>query len=153
MTKLAFKQKVLETIRAQVEREIEDLNQQIERIQESEMDKDEDQFDMDEESQDEASHEVLDKLTEQRNFALTKQQIVDSMAMPQTLLDEVAPGAIVDTNQGIFYVSVATDDFPVDGKRVRGISKEAPVYELMEGKKEGDSFSFRDTSYEIREVY
>lgn len=153
MTKLKFKQKVLEAIRAQVEQEIEDLDTEINRIQESQMDKDEDQYDMDEGSRDEAAHEVLNKLTEQRNFSLAKKQVLESMEMPKTLVEEVTPGAIVETNHGTFYISVSTDEFSVDGKQVRGISKEAPVYNVMKEKKKGDAFSFRDTDYEIKEVF
>jgi nitrogen fixation/metabolism regulation signal transduction histidine kinase len=153
MNKLTFKQKVLEAIRAQVEQELKDLYTEINRIQEGEMDKEEDQFDMDEGSQDEAAHELLDRLSEQRNFSLAKQEILESMDKPEALLEEVAPGAVVVTNQGTFYISVSTDDFQVDGKQVRGISKEAPIYEVIKEKKKGNAFSFRDVGYEIKDVY
>lgn len=153
MNKLKFKQKTLENIRSQIGQAIEDLDEQIKRIQESEMDKDEDQFDMDEEARDEAAHEILDRLTEQRNFLLEQQALLDRMEVKEPLHEEVAPGSVVVTNHGTFFVSVATDDVQVNGEEVRGLSREAPIYEAMKDRKKGETFTFRDVEYEVKEVY
>lgn len=153
MKKLEFKQKTHEALRRQIQQSIEELDNEIRRLREDETGKYEDQYDMNEESQDEATHEILDKLTEQRNFLVEKRDFLNNMLIQEPLHEEVGPGSVVITNNGTFFISVATDDVKVDGKSVRGISKEAPIYEVLKDKKKGDTFTFRAREYQVKEVY
>lgn len=67
--------------------------------------------------------------------------------------DEVELGAVVVTDQRIFFISTSVDFAEVNGQSFFGISTKAPIYHLMRGKKEGDFFEFSGVRYRILEVY
>ncbi|MFC5192256.1 hypothetical protein ACFPIK_10785 [Algoriphagus aquatilis] len=67
--------------------------------------------------------------------------------------DEVELGAVVVTDQRIFFISTSVDFAEVNGQSFFGISTKAPIYHLMKGKKEGDCFEFSGVRYRILEVY
>ncbi|MCU0401356.1 MAG: hypothetical protein MUE75_10170 [Algoriphagus sp.] len=67
--------------------------------------------------------------------------------------DEVELGAVVVTDQRIFFISTSVDFAEVNGQSFFGISTKAPIYHLMKGKKEGDCFEFSGVRYRILDVY
>lgn len=67
--------------------------------------------------------------------------------------DEVEPGAVVVTDQRIFFISTSVDIVEVNGQSFFGISTKAPIYHSMKGKKEGDCFEYSGVRYRILEVY
>ena len=67
-------------------------------------------------------------------------------------LTEVGEGSLVETDKFVFFVSIATHPFKIDGKTVVGISTEAPIYHAMREKQAGDSFAFGDKQYSIVSV-
>lgn len=68
-------------------------------------------------------------------------------------LEQVAPGAVVVTNQRIFFVSVSIEQVEVNGMDIFGLSTKAPIYQALRGKKAGDQLDFNGIHYEIQEVY
>lgn len=54
--------------------------------------------------------------------------------------DTVAPGAVVGFGGRRFVVSVATSQFDLDGVSYMGISPQSPIYAVIDGLQEGDSF-------------
>ncbi len=72
---------------------------------------------------------------------------------PDKVNDKVEPGAVVVTNQRIFFISVSTEKVDINGKEVFGISIKAPIYSVMEGLKKSDKFSFNGIDYKIENVY
>ena len=65
----------------------------------------------------------------------------------------VRPGSVVETKNGYYFVSVPLGEIDMEsGSKVYAISSEAPIYKEMEGKKEGDSFDFRDGRVEIVKI-
>lgn len=67
--------------------------------------------------------------------------------------DEVEPGAVVVTDQRIFFISTSVDLVEVNGQSFFGISTKAPIYHTMKGKKEGEYFEFSGVRYRILDVY
>ena len=67
--------------------------------------------------------------------------------------DHVAPGAVVVTNHGAFFISASIEGFNVGKSHFFGLSLKAPLYIKMKGKKSGDKFTFNKTEYQIKDIY
>jgi transcription elongation GreA/GreB family factor len=67
--------------------------------------------------------------------------------------DEVEIGAVVVTDQRIFFICTSVDIVEVNGQSFFGISTKAPIYHSMKGKKEGDCFEFSGVRYLVLDVY
>jgi hypothetical protein len=65
----------------------------------------------------------------------------------------VAPGAVVVTEQFVFFIGVSSEKVEVNGESVFGISTKAPIYANMRGLEKGSKFQFKETSYVIEDVY
>ena len=104
LDKLTFKQKVHDVAVASVERTVRALRKEIALIKNGEMVIDEDQFDMDQQAQGEAAHEVIHELAGQLHFELEELQRLQRMDIKLPLLEAVAPGAVVVTNRRTFYI-------------------------------------------------
>ena len=65
----------------------------------------------------------------------------------------VAPGAVVVTEQFVFFIGVSSEKVEVDGDTVLGISTKAPIYANMRGLEKGSKFQFNETHYIIEDVY
>jgi len=63
--------------------------------------------------------------------------------------DVVKVGNVVECSNGSFFLSVPLGKVEVDGRVFFAISKEAPVGQLLQGKKEGDSISFNNNTFKI----
>lgn len=63
-------------------------------------------------------------------------------------------GSVVETDKDLYFVAVPVGELVLeDGSIVYSISTEAPIYQVMKGKKVGDSFSFNDKEREIKKVH
>lgn len=70
------------------------------------------------------------------------------------LSETVRPGSLVETKKGYYYVSVPLGNIALEnGSQVYAISTDAPIYEHLEGKRAGDSFTFNDQKIEILNVF
>ncbi len=65
---------------------------------------------------------------------------------------ETVKGSIVNTNKGIFFMSIGLGKILVDDKTVIALSPESPLGLQLMHKKPGDEFSFNNTSYVIEKV-
>lgn len=72
---------------------------------------------------------------------------------PAVASNKVEPGAVVMTKKLNFYISIPTDKIEIDGETFIGISTKAPIYTEMQNKKEGESFTFNETTYTISAIY
>ncbi len=68
-------------------------------------------------------------------------------------ISEVAPGAVVVTDQRIFFVSVSIEQVEVNGQQIFGMSTKAPIYQALRGKVAGDKLDFNGIHYYIQDVY
>lgn len=73
-------------------------------------------------------------------------------AVEITDADVVKHGSLVNTNEGMFYISVSAGQLNAEGQVVFAISPASPIGKLLLGKKKGDSFSFNGKNYLIEAV-
>lgn len=71
----------------------------------------------------------------------------------EEISDEVKVGAVVETDNGNFFVAVPANEIEVMGKKFTGVSVKSPFFQAIKGKKEGDAVSFREYDYRIKAVY
>lgn len=68
--------------------------------------------------------------------------------------EQVQFGSIVETKKNYYFIAAAVGEITMDdGSRVYAISKEAPLFEKLQGKKAGDTFQINDEEVEIVEVH
>jgi len=91
----------------------------------------------------ETTREMMQLADAQQNMALLK-TLVDVPAAAA-----VKNGSLVETSQGVFYVSISAGQLSVEGKPAFAISAASPVGQLMLGKQVGETFTFNQKAYEI----
>jgi predicted aspartyl protease len=67
--------------------------------------------------------------------------------------DTVRYGAVVMTDVQNLFVSVSLGQVKFEGDTFVAISIQSPLYQVMEGKKKGDSFEFRGRTFKINEIH
>ena len=67
--------------------------------------------------------------------------------------NEVQAGSLVETNIGLFFISVGMEPQHIQNKLITCISLSTPVGSCLEGLEEGDVVDFRDQEIEIWEVH
>jgi hypothetical protein len=65
---------------------------------------------------------------------------------------ETVRGSIVNTNNGIYFLSLGIGKIIVDDKTVIALSPESPLGIQLMHKKPGDQFNFNNNSYVIEKV-
>ncbi len=97
---------------------------------------------------------VLNPLSDQLAFAEEEMKLLNNMTThQQERHDYVQLGSVVVTDKDIFFVSASIERFDVNSVSMFGLSTKAPLYQAMKGKKKGDSFTYRDMVYTIKEIF
>ncbi|WP_300596354.1 hypothetical protein [Niabella sp.] len=65
---------------------------------------------------------------------------------------DAGPGALVETTEYFFLVGVALPPLEVNGKKIAGITTDAPAYANLEGKRKGDEIHLGECDYLILSV-
>lgn len=96
----------------------------------------------------------INPLGDQLEFANEEMKLLyDMTAHQDDVHDQVELGSIVVTDKDTFFVSVSIERFSVRGKSMFGLSTKTPLYEKMKGKKEGETFFYKERSYTIKEIF
>ena len=66
---------------------------------------------------------------------------------------EVAEGAVVSLGDRHLVIAVSTGEFVCDGRTFVGISTAAPVFAALEGRKAGETCTFRGRALVIDNIY
>ncbi|MAX79660.1 MAG: hypothetical protein CL843_05735 [Crocinitomicaceae bacterium] len=66
--------------------------------------------------------------------------------------EQVEMLALVKTNKGNFFISKAIKPVEINKEKYFFLALDAPIYTAMEGKKQGDSFTFNNMKYTINEL-
>lgn len=98
------------------------------------------------------SNELLVRLEHEVLFVKQEQAILEGLDVEREFV-RVELGALVVTDQQIFYISSSLERVEVDGRTFFGISTQAPIYAGMKGKVVGNTFSYAGVSYRILELY
>ncbi|PRX47380.1 transcription elongation factor [Salegentibacter salegens] len=83
------------------------------------------------------------------------QQMKESLSRidPDHYSEAISFGSVVETSGNYYFISVPIGEIAMeDGSSVYAISTEAPIYQEMEGKKEGDTFNFNGEEVKITAV-
>ncbi|SEC26683.1 hypothetical protein [Arthrobacter woluwensis] len=70
-------------------------------------------------------------------------------ALDVSVTETVRPGAIVAYGGDHYVVGVASSSFDCDGVSYEGIAPGSPVFDAIQGLREGDSFSFRGADHRL----
>ena len=66
--------------------------------------------------------------------------------------NNVAQGALVETNKGIFFISTGIGKMVIENKTIIAVSMISPIGMAMKGKRKLQSFNFRNISYIINKI-
>lgn len=72
---------------------------------------------------------------------------------PDRICQKVEEGAVIVTDQRVFFVSTSIESVDVNGKSVFGLSVHAPIYAAMKGKVKGEKIEFNGLQYQILDLY
>lgn len=96
----------------------------------------------------------INALNELLEFATSELELLEIIKSTQHMeRDRPALGAIIDTNRGTFFISASLEQFVVAGTKFIGLSTKSPLYSAMDGKKKGNSFSFKGNHYKIKDIF
>ncbi|WP_417887916.1 transcription elongation factor [Zunongwangia sp.] len=72
---------------------------------------------------------------------------------PQLTNKAVGFGSVVETDERYYFIAVPLGEINMDtGNTIYAISTDAPIYEVLQNKKEGDTFTFNDKEHTIKGV-
>ncbi|WP_276370789.1 hypothetical protein [Chryseolinea sp. H1M3-3] len=133
---------------------IDDFRRSIKDMLSSETVVNEEEIDLSQQEFNTALVQNSNSIAEQLTFANEEMKILYDMAPTiGNIHNTVQLGSVVVTDKDIFFVSVSIERFKVDGLTIFGLSTQAPIYQAMEGKKKGESFSFKDEVYNIVDLF
>lgn len=92
-----------------------------------------------------------EKLTNQLGEALKLTELLHKIN-PKQIHQLIGLGSLVITNNGNFFISASLGKIEVDNKTYFAISSASPIGNILITKKEKDTFSFNNRSYNIIEV-
>jgi hypothetical protein len=96
----------------------------------------------------------INNLNMQIDFANIELDILQTLGRsPEADRDYITPGAIVITNHYTFFISASLEKITVDGHVYIGISTHSPIYKAMEGKIKGDTFTYNNVHYKIKDIF
>ncbi|AHF17712.1 hypothetical protein [Niabella soli] len=85
-----------------------------------------------------------------------QQELEDSIGIIKTFgaipCSQFASGALIETDAHYLIVGASLPPLKVNGKKVVGITPEAPAYTALEGKKKGDELHLGNKDYLILSV-
>jgi hypothetical protein len=65
----------------------------------------------------------------------------------------ILPGSVVLTDIQNIFVAVSIGSIKAGGQDFYAVSTLSPIYKAMTGKRKGDSFTFRDKTYKIKDTF
>lgn len=90
----------------------------------------------------------LNEVLKQQDFLKTS---FDKLRMTKKF-DKAEKGAIVKTEQGLFFISVSLGEINFDNQKIICISPESPLAKAMNGKQKGEVFSLNNMSQKIVDI-
>ncbi len=84
--------------------------------------------------------------------AKAMQQLLGTISMEETK-ESGSLGAVIETNQGVFFLGPGIGLLPVGQERVFAISVSSPIGQLLIGCNSGDTVSYGGRDYLIQKIY
>lgn len=154
MTKIAdlasFKKKVLEYCLKRQEEQITSLKDAMDGAMESALSEkggSEDSQDSFREQMQLERNMYAKKLSESTEMLVSLQRI-----NPAAFFQQAGQGAMVATDKQVFLIAGSLGKINVEGNDVFVISNQSPIYDVMAGRRKGESFDFRGQKFQINDV-
>lgn len=93
-----------------------------------------------------------DMFAGQYQKALTDMSVLEKINC-QELKDKVEFGAIIISDVSKFIIAISSGKIECDGETFYAISPAVPLYKVMEGLKQGESFEFNGKRQTIKELF
>lgn len=150
----SFKKALLEVSIKKHQSVIDDFKNSIKEMISNENEANQDEPDMSQQGFNSEQIHRANALGDQVSFANKEMELLQNMVPTiEDINDSVMLGSVVVTDKDIFFVSASIERMKVNGFSVFGLSTNSPLYQSMKGKKQGESFSYKDSHYKIREVF
>lgn len=154
MTKIAdlasFKKKILEHCLQRQEEQISSIKDAMDGALESALSERSGSEDSQDSFREQMQHErtmYAKKLSESTEVLATLQRI-----NPSASFQQAGQGSLVLTDKQLFLIAGSLGKISVDGNDVFVISNQSPIYDVMSGKRKGESFDFRGQKFQIMDV-
>lgn len=72
--------------------------------------------------------------------------------LPKTS-DKAEKGALVETDKGLFFISVSLGEIVFENKKIFAISPDAPLAKAMLGKVAGEVFAINNINQTIKNIW
>jgi hypothetical protein len=99
-----------------------------------------------------SQNELLVRLEHEVLFLKNERSVLELLEV-EKVCDRVELGAVVVTDQQVFFISTSVDVVSIEGLTFFGISTKAPIYAVMKDKHALDTFDYGGVRYRILEVY
>ncbi|OAB28826.1 hypothetical protein SAMN05444395_102467 [Flavobacterium fryxellicola] len=96
--------------------------------------------------------ELVDALNSELAFAVKETEYLKTLDSSSENT-HISSGAVVITDQLIFFIGISSEKIEIDGNEIISISTKAPIYASMKGLKKGETFTYNEMSYEIKDIY
>ena len=150
MDKLAYKRELIEKCLEQQEQNIQNAKSAMDDIQESAIDYGQPQEHYDSyKSQLLRKRDVFAKQYEQTKTEIKLLKKIDIEKECKT----VGFGAVVVTDNQKFIICISLGKIIFNNEIIYGISLRVPLYKVMEGLEEGNTFEFNGKKYQIKDIY
>jgi hypothetical protein len=61
-------------------------------------------------------------------------------------------GGLIETNQGIYYLSIGIGKIEINSEIIYAISLDSPIGQLLKGKRVGEALEFRGKTLKINQL-
>jgi len=93
----------------------------------------------------------INNLQIQLNEVLKQQNAVDLLPTKQSVKSE--KGALVQTDKGIFFISVSLGNTSYNQSKIFCISPDSPLAKALENKKEGETITLNNITQKILKIW
>lgn len=152
MEEVTLKKKLKKTCIADVENRIKTAEESINRAQESANETTKSSAGDKHETQRALMQNEREKAEYQLAKALNLMKALQNLRVGKKA-SEVENGTIVFTDKRKFFISAALGKIEIDEGEFMAMALASPLAKAMEGKKEGESVTFRDQTYKIEKIY
>lgn len=93
----------------------------------------------------------INNLQIQLNEILKQQDFLKTILLKTS--DKAEKGALVETDKGLFFISVSLGEIVFENKKIFAISPDAPLAKEMLGKIEGEVFTINNINQTIKNIW
>ncbi len=97
-------------------------------------------------------HLEQEKYSRQLSDTLELKKRAESVIVDQEY-ESIQSGAVAITSLGNFFIAISAEDIEIDDDEYTPISLASPLGESLKGKKNGETFQFRNQKISIKSVF